>query len=386
MSKRYSPPQKLVDAILKLVVSNYLPTRFKRQKKDLNFTKRDLLFFAKSCGLLSNAFTRERASLPKNYLNNKDFRAAYILYFTVTNYIKAIFCLKETGISKDTQQLDILDIGTGPGTALLASMDFFKNCNDLRLTGIDQNRHIIKDARKLLDIFGNKPSKLSLFSQNIVSKHISSKTQKSFDIVFISNILSEIKNDEEKFLILENMFKHTLKDNGALIIIEPALQKTTRALMDLRDRFLEIHKDNSTIVSPCLHNEPCPMKIANNRDWCHMYLDWTAPHFIKAIDNLIGNKKNYLKFSYLIIKKTAKKDKISKDIFRVVSSPLKSRGKTELLICNRKGLIRLRRLDRDINENNKILDNVDRGELIEHNGKSGASQSINKIAHIIRKA
>lgn len=360
----YKVPKKLIDTICQHLIDQYLPAKKKKQKRDLEFNDRDLNFFAQGAGALSLSFTAGRKTLPLNYLNRPEYRAGYILYFTVTNYLKALFCLGEIDANnRFGTDVNVLDIGTGPGTALLACLDHFKK--GFSLTGIDQNKHILRDASQLTKTYANA-------SIRTISDQISSKNarrilgSKRYDIVFFSNILGEIKSAEEQLALVETIYKDHLTQNGAIIIIEPALQKTTRALMCLRDRLCTDLDCN--ILSPCLHNAPCPMLLANHRDWCHMYLEWERPRLIEKIDQLIGNRKDYLKFSYLIMSPFALRAPLTRTAWRVVSSPLRSNGKAELLICNAQGLIRLARLDRDKSQANRVFDDLQRGNLMEYNG------------------
>jgi hypothetical protein len=130
------------------------------------------------------------------------------------------------------------------------------------------------------------------------------------------------------------------------------------------------------------------MLAINKRDWCHMYLNWERPPIIEKLDRLVGLKKDYLKFSYLILhsrdesRVTSHESPVtSRQLWRVVSAPLRSNGKIELLICNETGLKRLVRQDKDLSEKNAILDNLTRGDLIECGDslKIGKTDSIKKL-------
>jgi hypothetical protein len=148
-------------------------------------------------------------------------------------------------------------------------------------------------------------------------------------------------------------------------VMEPALQETTRDLMQVRDDLLA--RGSGVVLAPCLHQEACPMLAANKRDWCHTYLEWERPAWIEKIDRLAGIRKDYLKCSYLILGKGEILGS-SHDTWRVVSGHLNSRGKSELLLCGPgglPGLFRTTRLDRDRSEANRVFDEVQRGDLIQ---------------------
>lgn len=357
-------PQKLIDTVCDYLIKNYLPTRYARGKTSRHFNNKDIEFFAESVALLSDSFTKGRRSLPKNYLNLKEFRAGYILYFLISNYLKASFTLSEASIP-EKKSLKILDIGSGPGTALLAASSFFKD-RSVSLTAVDQNRHILKDASSLISKYAGLPVKT--IAEPISARNVGSVLHESaFDVIFLSNFVGEIRPFELRAALIQKLLGSFLSADGSLIIIEPALRETSRDLMTLRDDLLT-ENPNISVQSLCLHDLPCPMLRANNRDWCHVYLEWRRPELIEKIDRLIGNQKNYLKFSYLILKNKATVQPLPDDVSRVVSSPLISKGKKELLICNCKGLIRLCRQDKDRSSQNFIFDELKRGDLVSYSG------------------
>jgi ribosomal protein RSM22 (predicted rRNA methylase) len=357
---------KLMSEVAGYLLMHYLPERQRRMKGSTGFSGRDIEFFAKGAGELSIAFTRERGSLPLNYLNAPKYRSGYILYFTVTNYLKALHCLSEAGWVHGGKRIKVLDIGTGPGTALLAAADFFEGA-DISLTGIDQNRPILKDARALLRTHMGSDVGLNLISAFITHKNLRHVLGHGrYDIIFLSNILSELKDEVEAGRMIGALLSDHLAPAGRLIVIEPALQRTSRSLMTVRDILLGFEIP-LRIVAPCLHENACPMRIMGRRDWCHMYLDWERPAIIEKIDRLVGNRKDYLKFSYLIAANDWRREGNDAH-WRVVSAPLQSKGKVELLVCNRRGLIRLSRLDKDRSGENAVFDRLQRGDLIEYRG------------------
>lgn len=98
-----------------------------------------------------------------------------------------------------------------------------------------------------------------------------------------------------------------------------------------------------------------------------MVLDWERPPLIAAIDKMIGNKKDYLKFAYFIFSKTPQAA-TDKNLYRVVSSHLNSAGKSELLICGEEKIRRLVSLDKDKKVGPTTFDVLQRGDLIRYDG------------------
>ena len=305
--------------------------------------------FALSSDELSKAFTSQRSSRAKNYFNQPKFRSAYLLYFFLQTYEKVLFCLNKS-IKLGFKIDNVLDLGSGPGPAAIAAL----NLGSKSVTLVDQNKKSLNDARFLIDKLYN-----STKPNIIVANAEKCKFGNRFDTILAVNFFNEVKK-ENRVQLVKNLSKHTLSKNGVIIIIEPALRFITRDLMKLRD---DLINENLFIHAPCLHQHRCPMSTTNNRDWCHYYLNWQQPEIIQNMDKIIHRNHKYLKLSYMIISTNPPKPIRGKAL--VVSSPLISKGKTELLICSSSGKIkRMRQLQRSGDSNFKKLT---RGDIIEEN-------------------
>ncbi len=373
--------KKLEETLKTYLKETYLPPH---RAKTPGWTHHDLVFFARGADLLSTAFTEGRATLPKNYFNKKEFRSGFILYFFIPTFVKVWKCLE---IGKDNGPFDklraqqwttdsgqktlkILDLGCGPGTASLACSAFFQN-RPLEIFGFEQNANIRRDAIALWKRLAPPHHRFHFTKTPIPNEKI--------DIAIASYFFTEIPLKEQLELSRE-----ILRHSRIFIIIEPALQKTTRQLMELRDKILE--SGRAQVLAPCLHQQNCPMLAANKRDWCHFYIDWKCPYFIRQIDEITGNKHDYLKMAYMVFRgqRTTDNGQRTKNQWRVVSSPLISKGKREFILCGADGkLPKIERLDRDRSEQNRSFDEIKRGDIIEWPEKRRVDQK--DAVTIVRK-
>ncbi len=149
-----------------------------------------------------------------------------------------------------------------------------------------------------------------------------------------------------------------------LLVIEPALRTTTRALMALRDAMLAL--GGMHVVAPCLHQQACPMR-AREGDWCHEARVIEPSPRVAAIDRIVRRRDARALYAFLA---TAPGDATPQcahpaNFVRLVTDTLGSRGKTERLVCRGDGELRLMRLlDREVCEANRAFLDAERGSAV----------------------
>lgn len=328
---------------------------------------------------LSNLLTKERKTLPSAYLKDEGLRRAYKHYFLPSNLYKIHIPLKELSIhpkkplTKD--RLRVLDIGSGPGTAILGVLDYFsvlKHRPFLEFTAVEPVAENLREAKALFKA-SIEESRISASLETInsglesISEGRVGSLKGTYDIIILSNLLNEVANLEEDRLsrrvsILKRLMTESLSDDGSCIIIEPALRETSREMLEVRDGLLE---EGFNIYSPCLMGDKCPA-LENPKDWCHEDVPWEAPAIVKEVDRLTGLRKETLKFSYLIIRKDGLSitEIFDKNSFRVVSEPLRTKGKIEFYICGASGRRLIVRFDKDKAPANETFSGLRRGDIV----------------------
>ncbi len=163
-------------------------------------------------------------------------------------------------------------------------------------------------------------------------------------------------------------------ESAPLLVIEPALKTTTRALMALRDAILA--PGGVSVIAPCLHQKPCPM-LARGGDWCHEARRIAPTPRVAAIDRIVGRRDGRALFAFLATIPGSKMDlaegsdgdtptAVGRTVpLRIVTDPLGSRGKTERLVCRGDGELRMMRLlDRETRAGNVLFADAERGALL----------------------
>ncbi len=316
---------------------------------------------AKAAKQLSLAFTSERAAMPLDYLSDLYALSAYLAAFLIPNAVKVMHCLGQVDIPGD--DMSVLDIGSGPGTASIAASVFFSMRQPdarIRIAAIERTQSALEKAHELFKKIA--PPHHSFKSATLdITKHTLHKVlaKQRFDIIIAANVFNELSEDQA-FKISTELARDFLKENGSFIIIDPALRETARPLMKLRDNLVD--GGIARVTAPCLHQQQCSMLAANERDWCHFYIDWEPPEFLIELDRLSGMDHTHLKMSYMIFRKVKIEDG---KLWRVVSSPLVSKGKRELVLCGKNGeLLKVVRLDKNTSQTNADFDAAKRGDVV----------------------
>ncbi|HBF11989.1 MAG TPA: hypothetical protein DDW49_01150 [Deltaproteobacteria bacterium] len=369
-------PKFLEQLILTHIKTNYGAKGFKGP-----WTDKDLKYFIRGAAELSYAFTQDKRSIPKNYLNHPVYRSGYLLYFLPANILKISSILEQLPIDQwPDKTVRILDVGSGPGTSMLGFMAFQENmCTDrsrpvptFEFTLIDQSASILNEAKIFHDAYASYLKAKNPAYQSTCRTYAgdlrSARTgrflpREKFHFIVMSNFLNECGERNQKVEAVLPLAENYLDENGFLLLVEPALRKTSRDLQYIRDE-LVVNRKLFHVYAPCLHDEICPLNQINHRDWCHFYFSWDCPEFIEKADRLLGHKKEWLKASYLLLGRKPRLKKPHMHDWRVISNRIISRGKKELVLCGPKGRYHARLLDKNVTSGNKNFDFVRRGDLI----------------------
>src|SRR5207249_6850628 len=115
--------------------------------------------FARLCrsvAILSHLFTRGRGALDAGYMADDTLRRGYVAYFLPVNLGKVQALLDELPASDPapTSPVRVLDIGSGPGTAALAVLDWMRHQPGYRQGAVeavvlDRSAPPLRDAERL---------------------------------------------------------------------------------------------------------------------------------------------------------------------------------------------------------------------------------------------
>jgi ribosomal protein RSM22 (predicted rRNA methylase) len=147
-----------------------------------------------------------------------------------------------------------------------------------------------------------------------------------------------------------------------VIIVEPALRETARALHELRDDILRAGAGH--VFAPCTRTgAPCPM-LAHADDWCHEDRALALPPRTAELARVTHLRDSGMKFSYLVLRHSPLPLVDTTHAWRVVSAPFAPKGKLELFGCSDTGRVPLRLLKRNRSEANRAFERARRGDVV----------------------
>lgn len=255
---------------------------------------------------------------------------AYLLWWWPQTWVKTQAALRMVALPRAPR---ILDVGSGPGPAAMAALDALGG----EATCFDLSEAALAEAR-------------ALGIRHTVRKLPAGP----FDVVLAANVLCEMP---DPLALLRKL-------SGTVVVVEPALRETGRALLRLRDALLG---EGWSALAPCLTQKPCPA-LASAKDWCTAEVRWDPPAYFRKLARATGLRaEEMISFAPLIVSRAGPLQP-PMDTWRVVGDPPPEKGKKRLWVCSDEGRLPLVRLDRHAAPENAAFDDLRRGDLVRVRG------------------
>lgn len=222
----------------------------------------------------------------------------------------------------------VLDLGAGTGAAGRVIRDLFPQAELVSVDRVAGPGILVADVTR-----GVRPSGV----------------KGRFDLIMAAHLLNELTarlDVEGRAALVAGWCRELLSPEGVCILIDPALRDTSRALLGVRDHLLA---SGLSVLAPCLYHAACPA-LQRERDWCH-----------DSAEVLVAGRSR-VDFSYLVLAHA--QPRLDPTRYRVVSDPLKDKGRLRLFVCGPKGRYQVMRVDRDRTPANQALDQARRGDVL----------------------
>lgn len=294
----------------------------------------------------------------KTYFSDSRVRKAYIAYYLPMTALKVQFALAELGRLRpeffSRSQFRLTDFGAGPLSGLFGFATYFLGQTpsatppQVSYSAFDRNFEIMGEA---FDLFRSWNPRFEIEPMLRPTDILDlGPGDPESDGIFILNLLSELlphgasaEEIPEAYEIVIRRAIERLAPGGVLLIIEPALKRATRRLHHLHDWIQK--STDLRVLAPCTHDRPCPL-VSIRRDWCHEVRRWNYPGWFQRLDARLGHRNSRLLYSFLLLEMPGSSLKGRRDIFRVISEPMATKGKHERILCGDLGRFRATLLKR----------------------------------------
>jgi ribosomal protein RSM22 (predicted rRNA methylase) len=312
---------------------------------------------------------RERLASPTSGRSAAADLAARALFFTIADAGKPWVALAELASGAlpappsllAGERLDVLDVGAGCGAMTLGLCAFLATRDRrpaVRAVLLDRDRAALELAADAIAAYAHRTGlevECSVRESDVDG--VAGGAPRSFDLVLCGSLLNELAAAPAR--ALADAMLAAARTDGVVLIVEPALRETTRALHRLRDAL--IADQRCTVLAPCTRRvAPCPA-LADERDWCHDRRPVALPTRTNQLAQVTGLRDGELTMSYLALTSSAVP---ASEAVRVVDDPRGEKGKHTLVACGPAGWTPLRMLRRHRAPANRGFERARRGDLL----------------------
>jgi SAM-dependent methyltransferase len=305
---------------------------------------------------LSRGLTRERELAGARYLDEERLLGAYLLFYWPVSYLQARGTISEL----PRRPRAVLDLGSGPGPMAFAALD----AGAAEVVAADRSARALATARALAAAAGEP---LSTREWNPAKGRPLAEIApgRRFDLVTMGHVLNELFRGPDADLRRARLLEEALglvAPGGSLLVVEPALRDTSRALLRVRDLLVA---RGFAVRAPCLFRGGCPALLRES-DWCHAERAIDPPPLVAQIGKAAGLRKEAVKMSYLVLAPAGEAwaDPPPGRPFRIVSEPLPSKGRLRYMGCGPEGRMGLSLQEKHVRDGNRRFEHLLRGDVV----------------------
>lgn len=303
--------------------------------KKSNGMKINLQRAAQNVVELQRGLTGSRALAGNGYMQKGASLQAYLLYYWPVSYAQTKAALQKaprffervaeisglagtsgnagTASKAKKRAVRVLDLGSGPAPASCSLADLAQGRGEQNMAFefclCDSSGDALSLGKKILEAAYAKNASVETRVCNLENvfqpkNGAAFLDGKKFDFIIASHSLNELwkgqKKRGEKIAALLKNLSACLDDGGLMLLMEPALLATSRALIEARDALIA---SGLKVASPCLQSaSPCPA-LENPNATCHAQFDWEMPQIVADLAALAGLNRADVKMTYFVFER-----------------------------------------------------------------------------------
>lgn len=222
----------------------------------------------------------------------------------------------------------MLDLGSGPGTALWAATAQWPSLRSL--TAWEREAAFITAGRELARSSDSVALRSARWDRHDFTRGLPTSDER-YDLVVLGHVLNELDPDLRRDIV-ESAWQRT---TGILLIVEPGTTAAFAVVRAARDQLLDAE---ARTLAPCAHDHPCPLAD----DWCHFPQRIVRPDFQRKARGAPSQWEDS-KFSYAAMARFGPSEPVWA---RVIREPSSNKAYAEVKLSTRAGVSRYRALKR----------------------------------------
>lgn len=249
-----------------------------------------------------------QAGKPASHALSDLERTAYLLVRFPATYAACRRVLSEVAeVIPAFSPQSLLDLGSGPGTAIAAAHGIFPSITSIQAIERDAGMAMLDDVLGASVKIHRQPDDLE-------------RAQfRSADLVTMSYALGEIPTSNRGDLI----GRAWQVAQQTLVVIEPGTPEGYGRILQVREQLLGA---GGHVVAPCPHAERCPM--VGTKDWCHFAARVERASLHRRLKGgSLGHEDE--KFSYVAFTRLP----LGRPQARIVRHPMQGQGHVRLQLC-----------------------------------------------------
>lgn len=276
---------------------------------------------------LSERYRAERAVQPAALAVGEHDALGYTALIMPATYAQLHGALAATAARlPGWQPASMLDLGSGPGTALWAAGARWPSLRTM--LACEREPALIALGRALAQASSHAAVRAARWERADLRSHAPGGT---YDLVVIGHVLNELATADQQALLA----RAWAATAGVLLIVEPGTPAAFAVARAARDTLLAA---GARTIAPCAHDAPCPLA----GDWCHFPQRLWRPEFQRRARDAPSQWEE-AKFAYAAL---ARQPGPAQPWGRVIREPSSNKAYAEVLVSSGEGVARYRALKR----------------------------------------